>query len=209
MCRHYVMQPTFVFSGLSWAASLISPGAVADWADARCDIYPKGEDHASASIPCVFSQRQGYINIDRSDGVSHDLSPQGDGPGHFKDADGKEVYRQSGLGEAGLIFRFGGESVYVYWDTTGLPDDSDEDNYTAPYSTGKFDATARRLTRSLQGHVTTGSVDCAAGINRGPEAGQAVIAIMRPDGVERILLIRWRRHRQPRRGQDSRTVAVR
>jgi len=29
--------------------------------------------------------------------------------------------------------------------------------------------------------------DCAAGINRGPQAGQAVIAIMRPDGVERIL----------------------
>ena len=50
----------------------------------------------------------------------------------------------------------------------------------------KFDATAR-LTCSLQGHVTTGSIDCAAGVNRGPEAGQAVIAIMRPDGVERIL----------------------
>ena len=50
------------------AAALISPGTVADWTDARCDIYPKGKDHASASIPCAFSQRQGYIAIDRSDG---------------------------------------------------------------------------------------------------------------------------------------------
>jgi hypothetical protein len=186
MHRHHVLQRTFVFAGLSWAALLISPGAVADWVDARCDIYPKGEDHASASIPCVFSQRQGYITIDRSDGVLHDLSPQGDAPGNYRDADGKAVYRQSGLGKDGLIFRFDDESVYVYWDTAGLPGDSDENSYTAPYSTRKFDATAR-LPCSLQGHVTTEGVDCAAGINRGPETGQAVIAIMRPDGVERIL----------------------
>jgi len=181
-----VPQRTFIFAMLFWAASLISPGAVADWTDARCDIYPGGEDNASASIPCVFSQRQGYITIDRSDGFSHDLSPKGDVPGNFRDANGKDVYRQSGLGKAGLIFRFADESVYVYWDTAGLPGSSDEDNYAAPYSTSKFDATAR-LPCSLQGQVTTGNDGCAAGINRGPKTGQAVIAIMRSDGVERIL----------------------
>ena len=186
MRRHHLPQRTFIFALLFWAAFLISPGAVADWTDARCDIYPRGEDHAGASIPCVFSQRQGYITINRSDGVSHDLSPQDDAPGHFRDANGKDVYRQSGLGKAGLIFRFADESVYVYWDTAGLPGDSDENNYTAPYSTRKFDATTR-LTCSLQGHAGTGSVDCAAGINRGPKTGQAIIVIMRSDGVERIL----------------------
>ena len=186
MRHHHVLQRTFIFAMLFWAASLISPGAAADWTDARCDIYPRGEDHAGTSIPCVFSQRQGYITITRSDGVFHDLSPKGDVPGNFMDADGKDVYRQSGLGKAGLIFRFGDESVYVYWDTAGLPGSSDEDNYTAPYSTRKFDATAR-LPCSLQGQVTTGNDGCAVGINRGPKAGQADIAIMRSDGVERIL----------------------
>lgn len=186
MQHHHLLQRMFISAGLSWAAFLISAGAVADWTDARCDIYPRGEDHASASIPCVFSQRQGYITIDRSDGVAHDLSPQGDVPGNFRDAHGKAVYRQSGLGNAGLIFRFVSESIYVYWDTAGLPGNNAADAYTAPYSTKKFDATAR-LPCSLQGQVMTGNDGCAVGINRGPKMGQAVIAIMRSDGVERIL----------------------
>jgi len=184
--ENLLLQRRFISAWLFWAAFLILPDAVADWTDARCDIYPIGEDHAGASIPCVFSQRQGYITIDRSDGVVHDLSPQGDVPGNFRDAEDKDVYRQSGLGKAGLIFRFADESVYVYWDTAGLPGSSNEDNYTAPYSTRKFDATAR-LPCSLQGQVTKGNDGCAVGINRGPETGQAVIAIMRSDGVERIL----------------------
>ena len=186
MRRHHLLQHTFMLALLFWAAFLISRGAMADWTDARCDIYPRGEDHSGTSIPCVFGQRQGYITIDRSDGVTHDLSPLDNAPGHFRDANGKDVCRQSGMGKAGLIFRFADESVFVYWDTAGLPGDSDEDNYTAPYTTGKFDATAR-LTCSLQGQLTTGNNDCPVGINRGPKAGQAVIAIMRSDGVERIL----------------------
>jgi len=186
MRHHYVLQRTFIIAMLFCVASLISPGAAADWTDARCDIYPRGEDHTGVSIPCVFSQRQGYITITRSDGVVHDLSPKGDVPGNFRDADGKDVYRQSGLGKLGQIFRFANESIYVYWDTAGLPGNSDEENYTAPYSTRKFDATAR-LPCSLQGQLATGNDGCAVGINRGPKAGQAVIAIMRADGVERIL----------------------
>jgi len=98
------------------------PFAMADSTDARCDIYPKGEDHSDVSIPCTFSQRQGYIYIDRSDNISHELTPQEDAVGHFKDAQGNDVYRQSGLGEIGLIFRFKNESIYLYWDTVGLPD---------------------------------------------------------------------------------------
>ena len=57
-------------------------------------------------IPCTFSQRQGYITIYRDDGVTHDLSPVGDEPGNFRDQNGDMVYRQSGLGDQGLIFRF-------------------------------------------------------------------------------------------------------
>ena len=99
---------------------LIGATVQADSAQSRCDIYPKGEDHTDVSIPCVFNQRQGYITINRSDNVYHDLSPQADAIGHFKDQNGNDVYRQSGLGEDGVIFRFKNESIYLYWDAVGL-----------------------------------------------------------------------------------------
>ena len=98
------------------------PLAMADSTQARCDIYPKGEDHTDVVIPCVFNQRQGHITINRSDGVYHDLIPHDDAVGHFKDAQGNDVYRQSGLGKLGLIFRFKDESIFLYWGTAGLPD---------------------------------------------------------------------------------------
>lgn len=101
-------------------ATAWTTGADADNTDARCDIYPKGEDHASVMLACTFGQRQGYVTITRSDGVTHDLSPVGDTPGAFKDQNGRAVYRQSGLGEQGLIFRLPNESMDVYWDTASL-----------------------------------------------------------------------------------------
>jgi hypothetical protein len=94
--------------------------AHADTVDARCDIYPKGSDKASAMFACTFSQRQGHVAIDRADGVRHELSPRGSA-GTYVDQDGKPAYRQRGLGERGLIFRLAKESVFVYWDTAGLP----------------------------------------------------------------------------------------
>jgi hypothetical protein len=60
------------------------------------------------------------VTITRSDGVTYDLTPVGDAPGNYRDQDGRPVYRQSGLGTAGLIFRLPKESVYVYWDTSAL-----------------------------------------------------------------------------------------
>ena len=45
----------------------------ADWTDARCDIYPRSEDKASAMIPCTFGQRQGAVTITREDGITHNL----------------------------------------------------------------------------------------------------------------------------------------
>lgn len=57
-------------------------------------------------ISCSFSQRQGFVTIRRADGVIHELEPDGNTVGNFKDQDGRRVYRQSGLGDQGLIFRF-------------------------------------------------------------------------------------------------------
>ena len=113
----------------------------ADSTDAACEIYPKGEDHTDVLIPCTFSQRQGYVTISRSDGVMHDLSPVGDNPGNFEDQDGRTVYRQSGLGDQGMIFRFPDASVYVYWNTSML-EHVDQDNATWPFTTDDYDATA-------------------------------------------------------------------
>ncbi len=121
-------------------AALWTTHSTADWTQARCDIYPKGSDHTDKMIPCTFSQRQGYVTITREDGVTHDLTPVGEAPGNFRDQKGRPVYRQSGLGTAGQIYRFPDESVYVYWSTAGL-NPSEEANPTAPFSTKDYDAT--------------------------------------------------------------------
>lgn len=159
----------------SWTTSTL-----ADWIDARCDIYPKGEDHTDVMIPCTFGQRQGYITITRDDDVMHDLSPVGDDPGNFRDQDGRTVYRQSGLGDQGLIFRFPDESVYVYWNTDALKPQADEDNWTAPFTTDKYDATTRLRCRAA-GNSEFGS--CPAGILR-MEDGQASIVVQNQLGEQ-------------------------
>ena len=153
--------------------------AAADTTDARCDIYPRGEDHARAMIACRFGQRQGYVSITRADGVSHELSPAGEEPGEYRDQNGRPVYREDELGRDGLIFRFPDESVYVYWSTAALsPPTSAGENPTAPYSTKDYDATT--LLRC--GYVDSGPThECPAGILR-MEQGQASIVITGPDG---------------------------
>jgi hypothetical protein len=107
--------------GLATACLLAPAAARADSVAARCDIYPKGEDRASAVVPCTFSQRQGYVTIDRADGVRHELSPKGDQPGTYVDEKGRPAYRNKGLGSGGQIYRLADQSIFVYWSTTGLP----------------------------------------------------------------------------------------
>jgi hypothetical protein len=155
--------------------------SAADTAEARCDIYPKGEDRASAMLACTFGQRQGYITITRADGVTHDLSPVGDAPGNFRDQDGRAVYRQDGgLGDQGVVFRLPDESVFVYWDTTALKPPADKDNPTAPFTTGVYDATTLLRCRAA------GSADfgeCPAGIMRMADK-QASVVVQSPKGEQ-------------------------
>jgi hypothetical protein len=150
--------------------------SAADWTQARCEIYPKGSDKMEKMVPCTFSQRQGSITITREDGVTHDLMPAGDTPGNFRDQDGHTVYRQSGLGEAGLIFRFPKESVFVYWDNAASKPAA-ADNPTAPFATkyegGEYDATTL-LRCKAAGDKEYGN--CPAGILR-MENRQASIVV--------------------------------
>ena len=147
--------------------------ALADSTQARCDIYPAGQDHTDTMLPCVFSQRQGYITISRDDGVRHELVPVGDSPGNYRDEQGRPVYRQSGLGDQGQIFRFEDESIFVYWNTGALEPAADEDNWAAPFTTQDYDATTRLRCRAA-GDSEFGS--CPAGILR-MEGGEASIVV--------------------------------
>lgn len=155
-----------------WAGPLL-----ADTAEARCDIYPRGEDRASASVACSFGQRQGHITITREDGVSHDLSPEGEVAGNFLDSNGNRVFRQSGLGDAGLIFRFPTESLFLYWDAGAGDEDG---NATEPFSTDDFDATGLLPCR-MAGAAEPAT--CPAGVAR-MEDQQASITVQDPSGAE-------------------------
>ena len=158
--------------------------AHADTVRARCDIFPKGEDRASASLLCDFSQRQGFVSIQRADGVRYELRPSDDTAGNYQDAQGRAAYRQSGLGSEGLIFRLADESVFVYWDASALDaGQSDADSPTAPYSTADYDATTV-LPCSFGSAAHDQS--CPAGILRAA-VGSASIRILKPDGEERVL----------------------
>jgi hypothetical protein len=166
-----------------WTLPLLATWATASLADtvqARCDIYPAGEDHASTMEHCTFSQRQGYVRIAREDDITYELSPLGDDPGNYRDQDGNPVYRESGLGDQGLIFRLPKESVFVYWDTSGLNPASTEDNWTAPFTTSDYDATTRLRCRAA-GDADFGS--CPAGILR-MEGGQASVVVLSPAGEQ-------------------------
>jgi len=153
--------------------------AAADSTKARCDIYPKGEDHTDKMIPCTFSQSQGHLTIARDDGVTHDLTPVGGAPGNFRDQNGDTVYRQSGLGDQGLIFRFPKESVYVYWRTAGL-EPADPTNPTWPFTTKDYDATTLLRCGTVD---SPHSETCPAGILR-MENKQASIVVRSPKGEQ-------------------------
>jgi hypothetical protein len=161
-------------------AALWAVSALADSTDAACVIYPAGSDKSDAMIPCVFSQRQGYITIARSDGMTHELSPVDDTPGNFRDQNGRTVYRESGLGDQGQIFRFSKESVYVYWNTAMLKPQSATDNPTAPFTTADYDATTLLRCRAA-GDSEFGN--CPAGILR-MEDGQASIVVQNQVGEQ-------------------------
>ena len=95
--------------------------ARADTVNARCDIHPGGQNRASASVPCTFSQRQGYVAIQLADGTRHEFSPKGDQPGAYVDEKGRPAYRNKGLGSRGQIYRLADQSIYVYWKVLAAP----------------------------------------------------------------------------------------
>lgn len=153
-------------------SSLVGFSTHADSAKSRCDIYKSGSDKAEKMIACTFSQRSGYISINRSDGIVHELSPTGGNSGEFIDQYSSTVYRQSGLGDQGIIFRFPDESVYVYWNTDAL--DPESKSATFPFTTDDYDATTLLRCREVgQKDFAT----CPAGILRMEDKQASIVVV--------------------------------
>ena len=94
---------------------LLPATGIADSASTQCEIEMDAPEAEIQRLPCTFSQRQGYVTIVVADTDAYTLSPVGDAPGNYLDADSRPVYRQAGLGSAGLIFRFPDRVIRVMW----------------------------------------------------------------------------------------------
>lgn len=89
--------------------------ATADSLQSRCSIAETKEADPEPR-PCMFSQRQGYVDIrwlDESE-TFLELSPI-EGVGMYVDADGRPAYRRDGLGSDGEIYETSLGFVRVYW----------------------------------------------------------------------------------------------
>ena len=105
-------------SSLRWAllgVLLLPASGIADSALAQCEIEMDAPEYEIQRLPCTFSQRQGYVSIVVGDTDAYTLSPVADAPGNYLDAESEPVYRQAGLGSAGLIFRFPDRVIRVIW----------------------------------------------------------------------------------------------
>lgn len=107
------------------SAALLSIGvlftglpAQADTVQSRCDVFPKGDDRATSSGLCTFSQRQGFVSIQLKNGQRIELSPRGDAPNTYRDAQGKPATRELEDNGKIHIYRLASESIFVYWDQT-------------------------------------------------------------------------------------------
>lgn len=106
------------------SAALLSLGGLlacspvqADSVKARCDVFPKGEDRATSSSLCIFSQRQGFVSILLKNGQRVELTPRGNEPTAYLDANGMPATREIADQGAIQIFRLAKQSIFVYWDT--------------------------------------------------------------------------------------------
>lgn len=152
--------------GLAIASlSLILP-AKADTVTARCDVFPKGEDRATSSGLCTFSQRQGFVSIQLQNGRRYELRPVGDRPGNYRDRNGQPAYRQSGLGDKGQIYRLANQSIYVYWDTASSNNNQSSQSTSTSSSSTPVTKMTRRNANQYAVRITEGEFNFTGVLNR-------------------------------------------
>jgi hypothetical protein len=106
---------------VSCAALFVTQHLRADSARAECGFAASVDAPRDETSACTFSQRQGHISIDIDGGASFDLLPTEDAPGNYIDGEGRAVYRRSGLGDRGVIFKLPNQFLFVYWDRFDCP----------------------------------------------------------------------------------------
>jgi hypothetical protein len=101
---------------LGAAALMVATPVLADTVDARCDVYPAGDDRATSSGLCSFSQRQGFVSIELKGGKRIELKPNEATPNAFFDAAGEPAKREILEANRGQVYRLATQSIFVYWD---------------------------------------------------------------------------------------------
>jgi hypothetical protein len=76
-----------IIAALAWTHAVR-----ADTAEAMCQLVKEGDTKKSATGPCTFSQRQGYVDIDLRNGSKFSLAPTNKA-NQFKDGEGNIVAR--------------------------------------------------------------------------------------------------------------------
>ena len=100
-------------------AGTLNQTALADTAEATCEVRKDGDKQKGKSGPCTFGQRQGYIDIDLKNGDTISLSPVGNGPGKYKDQNGNKVTRTSAT-TSGMDFKWeNGKKLTVTYVSSG------------------------------------------------------------------------------------------
>ena len=87
----------------------------ADTIGAECGFSDSAKATPDSTSSCTFSQRQGFISVRIDGGQEFEFSPVGDSPGNYEDQGSNAIYRLSGLGKAGQIFKLPDTYLYVYW----------------------------------------------------------------------------------------------
>jgi len=131
-------QQIFTVSLLSLASVVVASPVMADTVDARCDVFLAGEDKATSSSLCTFSQRQGFVSIQLKNGQRIELKPNESTPNAYFDERGEPAKREILEDNRGQVYRLEKQSIFVFWDP-------------APYSKGTGKGSAATGTGSTSG----------------------------------------------------------
>lgn len=108
--------PILAASLLSLASVVAAAPALADTVQARCDVFPAGDDKATSSGLCTFSQRQGFVAIQLKGGQRIELKPNESTPNAYFDGRGEPVKREILDANRGQVYRLEKQSIFVFWD---------------------------------------------------------------------------------------------
>ncbi|MEA5391284.1 hypothetical protein VB738_08425 [Cyanobium gracile UHCC 0139] len=124
--------PILAASLLGLASVVVSAPALADSVQARCDVFPAGEDKATSSGLCTFSQRQGFVTIQLKGGQTIELKPNESTPNAYFDGRGEPARREMLEANRGQVYRLENQSIFVFWDPAPYGKEASSTTPTTP-----------------------------------------------------------------------------